>query len=75
MKRVIYSLSKDAYSCIKNDIPRAIKSESIYEKTEVIDVELSDNVIMKVYDEEIVLDLGAKKVVLESYEFKCISIV
>ena len=73
--RVIKGLSSDAYDEIRNLIPRAIISESIDQKSMTADIELSENVIMKVYDQELTLDLGAKKVMLVPEDFEVIKIV
>ena len=74
MTRQILGLSKDSYSYIRDYIPRAIKSETIYNDTKMADIELSDSVIMKVYDDDIILDLGAKRVSLEGIDFRAINI-
>ena len=74
MTRQILGLSKDSYSYIKDYIPRAIKSESIDSCRQIIDIELSESVILKVYDNDIILDLGARRVSLEGIEFKAINI-
>lgn len=73
--RVIKGLSSFAYDEIRDLIPRAIKSESIDQENMTADIELSDSVIIKVYDQEITLDLGAKKVMLLQEEFQEIVIV
>ena len=74
MTRQILGLKHDAYSYISDRIPRAIKSETIYNDTKSADIELSDNVIMKVYDDGVILDLGMKRVDLEKDEFGTITI-
>lgn len=74
MTRQILGLKQDAYSYILDRIPRAIKSETIYNDTRMADIELSDSVIMKVYEDGLVLDLGMKKVDLEEDDFRTITI-
>lgn len=74
MTRQILGLKHDAYSFILDQIPRAIKSETIYNDTRMADIELSDGVIMKVYEDGLVLDLGMKKVDLEEDDFRTITI-
>lgn len=74
MTRQILGLKQDAYSYIRDRIPRAIKSETIYNDTRMADIELSDGVIMKVYEDGLVLDLGMKKVDLEEDDFRTITI-
>ena len=74
MTRQILGLSKDSYSYIREYIPRAIKSESIDSYKQEIDIELSESVILKVYDDDIILDLGARRVSLEGIDFKAINI-
>ena len=74
MTRQILGLKHDAYSYISDKIPRAIKSETIYNDTRMADIELSDGVIMKVYEDGIILDLGMKKVDLAEDDFRTITI-
>ena len=74
MTRQILGLSKDSYSYIRDYIPRAIKSESIDRCRQIVDIELSESVILKVYDNDIILDLGARRVSLEGIDFKAINI-
>ena len=70
MTRQILGLNKDAYSYIRDKIPRAIRSESIDTVGQIIDIELSENVIMKIYDNDLILDLGARRVELEAQDFR-----
>ena len=70
MTRQILGLSRDAYYQIHDRIPRAIKSESIDSVRKIADIELSENVIMKIYDNDLVLDLGARRVELEVQDFR-----
>lgn len=74
MTRLILGLSRDSYNYIKDQIPRAIKGESIDSYRQIADIELSENVILKVYDNDIILDLGARRVSLEGIDFKAIQI-
>lgn len=74
MTRQILGLKHDAYNYIRDRIPRAIKSETIYNDSRMADIELSDNVIMKVYEDGIILDLGMNKAEIESDDFRLISI-
>lgn len=74
MKRQIIALQRDAYEYIRDYVPRAIASESIDQKNEVIDIILSENVILKVYDSDLILDLGARRVYLTEQDFHTISI-
>lgn len=70
MTRRILGLKYDAYSYILDQIPRAIKSETIYNETQNADIELSENVILKIYDNDLILDLGARRVELEAQDFR-----
>ena len=70
MTRQILGLKHDAYSYISDRIPRAIKSETIYNETKNVDIELSENVILKIYDNDLILDLGARRVELEAQDFR-----
>lgn len=74
MKRVIMGLNKDVYKSIKELMPRACDSIRHYPKEHnMIDVELNDAVIMKVYDREVYLDLGGEKVSFTENSFEIIS--
>lgn len=75
MTRHIVGLTKDAYSYLSDLIPNAIKSESIYEEAGVADIELSDAVIIKSYDNGVILDLGCKRISLEAVDFSTITII
>ena len=69
MTRQILGLTKDDYYYLCDSLTsRAIKSESIDTVNEIVDIELSDNVIMKVYDTDLILDLGARRIGLS---FEC----
>ena len=75
MTRQILGLSKDAYYYLGDTLTsRAIKSESIDTVGEIVDIVLSDNVIMKVYDTDLILDLGARRVSLSFEDFREIMI-
>ena len=74
MTRQVLGLKHDAYSYIRDQIPRAIKSETIYNERRTADIELSDGVIIKVYEDGIILDLGMKKAELEADDFNHIII-
>jgi hypothetical protein len=74
MTRQILGLKHDAYSYIHDRIPRAIKSETIYNDTRTADIELSDFVIMKVYEDGVILDLGMNKAEVEKRDFRLITI-
>ena len=74
MTRQILGLKHDAYSYIRDRIPRAIKSETIYNDTRMADIELSDSVIMKVYEDGIILDLGMKKADIDNSDFRIITV-
>ena len=70
MTRQILGLNKDAYSYIRDQLPRSIKSESIDTVGQIVDITLSENVILKIYDNDLILDLGAKRVELEAQDFR-----
>lgn len=74
MTRVIKSLSHDAYSDIRDNIPNAIKKENIdyYKKT--VDILLDDYVIIRSYSNGVILDLGARLISLGLNEFESITI-
>lgn len=70
MTRQILGLNKDAYSYIRDRIPRAIRCESIDTVRKIADIELSENVILKIYDNDLILDLGARRITLEAQDFR-----
>lgn len=74
MKRQINSLSADAYAEIRDIIPSAIKREELNYRARTVDIELSEAVIIKSYDNGIHIDLGAKRVFLEAEDFESIII-
>ena len=75
MTRQILGLNKFAYEYLGDVLTsRAIRSESIDTESEIVDIVLSDNVIMKVYDTDLILDLGARRVSLSFEDFREIMI-
>ncbi len=74
MTRRILGLKHDAYSYICDTIPRAIKSETIYNDTKTADIELSDSVILKIYEDGIIIDLGMKKVDVDNSDFRILTV-
>lgn len=74
MTRHIIALSADAYAEIRDLIPSAIKNEDIDQANRTADIELSEAVILKSYDNGIHIDLGAKRVFLEAEDFEYIKI-
>lgn len=74
MTRQIISLSADAYAELRDIIPSAIKTEYIDQINMTADIELSEAVILKSYDNGIHIDLGAKRVFLEAEDFDYIKI-
>lgn len=74
MTRQIISLSADAYAELRDLIPRAIETEDIDYRSMTVDIELSEAVIIKSYDNGIYIDFGAKKVFLEAEDFDYIKI-
>lgn len=74
MTRQILALSADAYAEIRDLIPSAIKTEDIDHTNMTADIELSEAVIIKSYDNGIHIDLGAKRVFLDAEDFESIMI-
>lgn len=74
MTRHIIALSADAYAEIRDLIPSAIKKEDIDQTNMTADIELSEAVILKSYDNGIHIDLGAKRVFLDAEDFEYIKI-
>lgn len=70
MTRQILGLNKDAYNYIRDQLPRSIKSESIDTVGQIADITLSENVILKIYDNDLILDLGARRITLEAQDFR-----
>lgn len=74
MTRQISALSAEAYAEIRDLIPSAIKTEDIDQTNMTADIELSEAVILKSYDNGIHIDLGAKRVFLDAEDFESIMI-
>lgn len=74
MTRLIINLKKDAYEYIRDVIPRAIESEWIDQTSKTVTVKLSAGVILKSYDDGIILDFGMKKIDLVSEDFESIAV-
>ena len=74
MTRLIINLTKDAYEYLRDAIPRSIESETIDQNNKTVTVKLNSAVILKSYDDGIVLDLGMKKIDLVSEDFESIAI-
>lgn len=74
MTRQILGLKYDVYSYICDIIPRAIKSETIYNDTKTADIELSDSVILKIYEDGIIIDLCMKKVDIDNSDFRILTV-
>ena len=74
MTRLIINLNKDAYEYLRDAIPRAIKSETIDQTNKTATIKLDSAVILKSYDDGIILDLGMKKIDLVSEDFESIAI-
>lgn len=74
MTRQIIALSAGAYAEIRDLIPRAISEEHIDYDNKIVDITLSDAVILKSYDNGTHIDLGAKRLFLEAEDFSHIVI-
>lgn len=74
MTRQILALSADAYAEIRDLIPKAIKNEQIDQDHRIVDIDLSEAVILKAYDDGVHIDLGAKRVFLDPEDFDRITI-
>ena len=74
MTRRILGLNKYAYNEIRDQLPRAIKSESIDIVGQMADITLSENVILKIYDTDLIIDLGARRISFEAQDFREIEI-
>lgn len=71
MVREILGLDKNVYLSVKELLPRAVK-EHKERKSGIVDLELSDAVILKAYDDQIVLDLGGEFVIIKDRSFEYI---
>lgn len=74
MTRHINALAYETYDNLLSQLSRAIKTEEINAINRTVRIELSEAVIMKVYQDEIILDLGGKFFTIKQNEFDSITI-
>ena len=74
MTRQINALAYETYDDLLSQLPRAIKTEEINQINRTVRIELSDAVILKVYQNELIIDLGGKFFSFKPYEFDSITI-
>ena len=67
--RVIKGVSYLSYGMLCEDLTNKFAVTVLQAKGDLVDIELNDDVIVKAYDDRMILDLGAKKSSLERDEF------
>ena len=73
MTRQINSLAYETYDDLISQLPR-VKKEEIYQLYRVVTIELSEAVVLIVYEDEILLDLGGTLFTIDQNEFDSITI-
>ena len=67
--RVIKGVSYLSFDMLCEDLTNKFADTVLQAEGDLIDIELNDDVIVKTYDDRMILDLGAKKSSLERDEF------
>lgn len=67
--RVIKGVSYLSYGMLCEDLTSKFAATVIPAEGDLVDIELNEDVIVKAYDDHMILDLGAKKSSLEREEF------
>lgn len=73
MTREIFGLDMNVWQSLKQQLPRVAKNTNAHFNG-VIDVELADPVILKCYDDMVMLDLGGEYVSFRNNSFQSIQI-
>ena len=74
MIRQINNLNQYAYSYLSNEVPIAIESESIDQTSKTATVRLSDNAILKSYDDGVIIEVGVHSAWLLEDDFESIAV-
>ena len=75
MARRFKGLRYEVYQLILSELPRCFDEKSYVEDgNDMIHVSLSDSVILKVYDDHLMIDQGGRKVFIKPEDFVEISI-
>ena len=74
MTRQINLLAYETYDDLISQLPRSVKKEEIDQLHRVVTIELSEAVVLTVYEDEILLDLGGTLFTIDQNEFDSITI-
>ena len=74
MTRHINALAYETYDDLISQLPRSVKKEEIDQRHRVVTIELSEAVVLTVYEDEIMLDLGGMLFSIDQNEFDSITI-
>ncbi len=74
MTRIIRGLDINVWWSLEELLPRAATMDFTEPGTRTVDILLSEAAILKVYSDEVIIDLGGEKVIFQDRDFKEISI-
>lgn len=74
MTRIIKGLDINVWRSLEELLPRAATIDFTEPNTRTVDVLLSEAAILKVYSDEVIIDLGGEKVIFQDRDFKEITI-
>lgn len=73
MTRKIYGLNLSVWRSIRELLPRAAEFTNVDQKNQLIDIELNPAAILKAYDNEIIIDMGGEKAIIQDNDFEYIA--
>lgn len=74
MLRVIKGLDRNIWRSLEELLPRAATIDFTDPENRTVDIALSEAAILKVYSDEVIIDLGGEKVIFQAHDFKEITI-
>lgn len=74
MLRVIKGLDRNIWRSLEELLPRAAKIDFSDPEDRLVDIVLCEAAILKVYSDEVIIDLGGEKVIFQAQDFKEITI-
>lgn len=74
MLRVIKGLDINIWRSLGELLPRAAKIDFSDPEDRTVDIVLCEAAILKVYSDEVIIDLGGEKVIFQAQDFKEITI-
>lgn len=74
MLRVIKGLDRNIWRSLEELLPRAAKIDFTDPEDRTVDIVLCEAAILKVYSDEVIIDLGGEKVIFQAQDFKEITI-